>query len=103
MSTTGEIPFKLAYGTEVVILVEVGSLSFRINHFSKQVNSEGIRLNLNLLDEVRELTSARIVDYQVRTTQYYDQRVKPRTFKQGDLVLKEAEASDPLHIRKFMP
>lgn len=56
-----------------------------------------------MLNEVRELASGQIADYQIRIAQYYDQRVKPQTFKQGDLVLTEVEASDPSHTGKLMP
>lgn len=72
-STTRENPFKLAYGTEAVIPEGVRSASFKIDHFNEQVNFKGIRLNLDLL--------ARIVEYQLKIAQYYDQRVKPRVFK----------------------
>lgn len=41
--------------------------------------------------------------YQEKKTRYYNQKVKPRVFKQGDLVLGESEASDPLHRGKLMP
>lgn len=80
-STTGETPFKLANGTEAVIPMKVGSISFRINYFNEQVNSEGIRLNLDLSDEARELALTQIAEYQLKIAQYYDQRVKPWAFK----------------------
>lgn len=57
---------------------------------------------MDLLDEARELALTQIAEYQLKIAQYYDKRVKPRAFKQGD-VLKEAEASDPLHTSKPMP
>lgn len=38
-STTGETPFRLTYGAEAVILIEVRSSSFRIDHFREHINS----------------------------------------------------------------
>ena len=52
-------------------------------------NEEALRLNLDLLDEKRDQVQKRIEDYQRKTARYYDQRVKPRSYKPGDLVLKK--------------
>jgi hypothetical protein len=46
---TGDTPFSLTYGTEVVIPAEVGSLSFRVAYYNPRLNDEGINLNLDLL------------------------------------------------------
>ena len=61
---TGETPFRLTYGTEVVILVEVGVTSTRRAAFSEEGNDEKLRLNLDCLDEVRDKASSRMVKYQ---------------------------------------
>lgn len=49
--STGETPFKLAYGSEVRLPVEVGSPSHRMIHFEEVSNIEGLKVNLELLDE----------------------------------------------------
>ena len=51
---TGETPFNLTYGAEVVILVEVGLTSFRREFFAEQDNNDQLKQNLDLLDEVRD-------------------------------------------------
>ena len=51
-------------------------------------NEEALRLNLDLLDEKRDQVQKRTKDYQMETARYYDQKVKPRSYKPGDLVLK---------------
>ena len=48
-----ERPFCLAFGNEEVIQAEVGLASYRIAHHNEARNEEGIRLQLDLLDEVR--------------------------------------------------
>ena len=62
-------------------------------------NEEALRLNLDLLDEKREQVLKRTEDYQRKTTRYYDRKVKPRSYKPGDLVLKKLlpARKDPTH------
>ncbi|GFY95690.1 hypothetical protein Acr_10g0010750 [Actinidia rufa] len=50
----GELPFSMVYGTESVISVEIGILSFRTSNFNKENNKAKLRLNFDLLDEKRE-------------------------------------------------
>ena len=88
-SATQETPFALAFGTEAVAPVEVGLKSPRIKLESVEHNDEALRLNLDLLDEKSEQVLKRTEDYQRKTTRYYNQKVKPRSYKLGDLVLKK--------------
>ena len=50
---TGETPFKLAYGSEAVIPVEVHMASHRVGKYQAKEIKEQLRLNLDLMDEVR--------------------------------------------------
>ena len=50
----GETPFKLTFGTEAVILMEVGMTSFRVKNYEEQKNQQEPNSNLDLIDEVRE-------------------------------------------------
>ena len=88
-SATQETSFTLAFGTKAVALVEIGLKSPRIELASVEHNGETLRLNLDLLDEKREQVLKRTEDYQRKTARYYDQKVKPRNYKHGDLVLKK--------------
>ena len=92
---TRETPFALAFGTEAVALVEVGLKSPRIKLAAVEHNDEALRLNLDLLDEKHEQVLRRAYDYQRKTARYYNQKVKPRSYMPGDLVLKK-----PLPARK---
>ena len=98
-SATQETPFALAFSIETVTLVKVGLKSPRIEFTSIEHNEEVLRLNLDLLEEKREQVLKRIEDYHRKTTRYYDQRVKPRSYKPGDLVLKKllTARKDPTH------
>ena len=53
---TGEIPFWLTYGNEAVIPAEVGLTSYRVHNHDEGRNDEAIRLQLDLVDEVRATT-----------------------------------------------
>ena len=88
-SATRETPFALAFGTEVVAPVEVGIKSPRIELTSEEHNDEALRLNLELLDEMREQVQRRTEEYQRKTARYYNQKVKPWSYLPGDLVLKK--------------
>ena len=88
-STTQETPFALAFGTEAVAPIEIELKSPRIELASVEHNEEALRLNLDLLDEKRDQVLKSTEDYQWKTARYYDQKVKPRSYKPSDLVLKK--------------
>ena len=98
-SATQETPFALAFGTEVVDLVDVGLKSPRIELASTEHNEEVLRLNLDLLEEKRYQVLKRMEDYHIKIERYYEQRVKPRSYKPSDLVLKKLlpARKDPAH------
>lgn len=85
---TGQTPFHLAFDSEAVIPVEVGLPSYRVQFYESERNKEAQRLNLDLLEEVREEAAVRVASYQQRTKRYFDKKVKGRAFQVGDLVLK---------------
>ena len=60
---TGETPFKLAYGSEAVILAEVHMANHRVMTYQDKDNEEQLHLNLDLIDEVR-------TDAEHRTARY---------------------------------
>ena len=60
---TGETPFKLAYGSEAVIPAEVHMASHRVKEYQAEENEVQLRLNLDLMDEVR-------MDAKQRTARY---------------------------------
>ena len=84
---TRETPFRLTYGTETVIPVEVGITSIRQETFHKENNNNQLKVNLDCLDEVRDGISNRMTKYQQKTVEYYNKRVKLRKLDIRDLVL----------------
>ena len=96
---TSETPFNLAYRSDVVILVEVGLISYRVAHYEEKENEKQLHLNLNLMDEVRTNVEQRVARYKNLMTKYHDALVKPRHFNIGDLILKRVSLAikDPAH------
>ena len=86
---TGEMPFRLTYGTEAVIPVEVGVANTKRTTFSKEENDDKLRVNLDCLDGVRDKASSKMTEYQWKMAEYYNKRVKLRQLDIGDLVLRK--------------
>ena len=57
---TGETPFRLAYGSEAVILAKVGLTSYRVENHDENRNDEAICLQLDLVDKVRVTAEQRL-------------------------------------------
>ena len=94
---TGETPFQLAYGTDAVIPVEIGLTSYRVDNYSEDTNEEELRLQLDLVDEVRTAAEQRLARYQNLMAKHYNSNVRHRDFQVGDLVLRRVmgAARDP--------
>ena len=90
---TGETSFSLAYRSEAVIPAEVGITSYRVNNHDEQKNDEAMRLQLDLLDEVRATAEQRLARYQNFMAKDYNSRVRHRDFQVGDLVLRKVIGS----------
>ncbi|XP_071727813.1 uncharacterized protein [Rutidosis leptorrhynchoides] len=58
-NSTGETSFCLIYGTEAVIPTELLVPMKRIRSFNESSNDEGLRANLNMLEEPREIAAIR--------------------------------------------
>ena len=89
----------MAFGTEAVDPVKIGLKSLRIELADFEHNEKALLLNLDLIEGKREQVLKRMEDYHRKTTRYYDQRVRPRSYKPGDLVLKKllSARKDPSH------
>ena len=68
----GETPFRLAYGSEAIILAVVGLTSYRVGNHDERKNDKAIRLQLDLLDEVRATAEQRLAHYQDLMAKHYN-------------------------------
>ena len=69
---TGKTPFRLTYRNEAVIPPEIGLTSYRVDNHNEARNDEAIRLQLDLIDEVRAIAEQRLVWYQDRMAKHYN-------------------------------
>ena len=60
---TGETPFRLTYRNEAVIPAKIRLISYRVDNHDEGRNDEAIRLQLDLVDEVRATTEQRLAQY----------------------------------------
>ncbi|XP_074346462.1 uncharacterized protein LOC141685248 [Apium graveolens] len=79
-TSTGETPFKLAYRTEAMLPIEVGSPSHRAINFDEVANEEGIRTNIELIDEVRDQSVARMEKYKEKTKEHLSKKSRVKKF-----------------------
>ncbi|CAJ2665348.1 unnamed protein product [Trifolium pratense] len=88
-STTGETPFRMVYGTEAVIPVEVGEPSRRTEQpLEEEMNDEALREELDLVEEIRTGASLREATLKQKIAARHDVKVIKREFEVGSLVLR---------------
>lgn len=79
-STTGESPFRMAYGIEAVSPAEVSLSSPRIKSFDLKSSLVGIKLHNDLIEETRENVATKVRMQQQKMATYFNKRVKVKKF-----------------------
>ncbi|XP_047166601.1 uncharacterized protein K02A2.6-like [Vigna umbellata] len=87
--STRDTPFNLTYGTDAMLPVEVVEPSLRRNITNMTVNEAQLRANLDVLPERRAVATIRAEAQKRMLSRRYNTKVKPRTFKSGDLVWRK--------------
>ncbi|GAU43891.1 hypothetical protein TSUD_399390 [Trifolium subterraneum] len=87
-SSTGEPPFTMVYGADVMIPVEIQPSTWRRDTLTLQENNTALEESLDLLSGLREKAHFREFYIKQRAARKYNTRVIPRKFKEDDLVLK---------------
>ena len=64
-------------------------------------NQESRLLDLEVIDELRENAAWKMTAYQNRIARFYNRKVKHRSFQVGDLVLRNAKATQKHEHRKL--
>ena len=83
---TNENLYRLTYGTNAMILVEVRELSIRRLLFHQQQNEENMKVELETTDEVQDMARIREEAAKLRAARRYNAKVQPRAFQPGDIV-----------------
>ncbi|XP_022023731.1 uncharacterized protein LOC110923992 [Helianthus annuus] len=102
-TSTGETPFSLVYGSEAVIPAEVGLPSPRLKAVNTVDNEAERRLDMDLLEERREIARINEAKYKTQLERYYNARVRICTFTPGEYVFRDNEASNAEHPGKLAP
>nr|XP_023892055.1 uncharacterized protein LOC112004061 [Quercus suber] len=96
---TRETPFRLAYGSDTVITAEVGLTIYQVENYDEDKNEEAMRLQLDLVDEVRATAKQRLAWYQNLMAKHYNSNVRHRDFHIRDLVLWKVMGSTRDHFQ----
>ncbi|XP_061351287.1 uncharacterized protein LOC133296340 [Gastrolobium bilobum] len=93
-SSTRETPFRLTYGSEAMIPVEIGEPSWRKDQVTEVTNSQGLKETLDLIEEIRERAAQSDRQSKERSASRYNRRVILRKFQTSDLVLRQADVGN---------
>ncbi|GJQ97464.1 reverse transcriptase domain-containing protein [Tanacetum coccineum] len=102
-SSNGDTPFSLTYGTEAVIPAKIGMPTLRTAEVSLEENKEALKINLDPLEEQREQATIREAKSKAKMERYYNSKVRSVSFKPGDLVYRNNEASRAEDTGKLGP
>ncbi|GJS37028.1 reverse transcriptase domain-containing protein [Tanacetum coccineum] len=92
-SSNGDTPFSLTYETEAVIPAEIGIPTLRTAEVDLVQNNEALEINLDLLEERKEKAAIREAKSKAKMERYYNSKVRSISFKPGDLVYHNNDAS----------
>ncbi|XP_025636205.1 uncharacterized protein [Arachis hypogaea] len=90
-SATGETPFKLVYGAEALIPVEVSVPTLRTELYNQPNNQQARLAELDLVEEDRDISAIKQRARKRYLEQRHHKRVVHRSFNNGDLVLRRTE------------
>ncbi|XP_074356733.1 uncharacterized protein LOC141696499 [Apium graveolens] len=88
-TSTGQTPYSLVNGTEVVLPTEIMMPTVRYGLLTTEMNSKELAHDVDTVDELREMAIIRLVSYQQRVANTYNKHVHVRAFRVGDFVLRK--------------
>ncbi|XP_025647999.1 uncharacterized protein [Arachis hypogaea] len=89
-TSTKETPFRLVYGSEAMIPLEISQNSIR-TYIDNQ--DEARRSELDIIEEIRDIAALKQRAVQQAIARQYNKSVKSRSFVKGDLVLRKTETA----------
>ncbi|GJS83590.1 reverse transcriptase domain-containing protein [Tanacetum coccineum] len=92
-SSNGDTPFSLTYRTKAVIPAEIGMPTLGTAKVDVVRNDEALEVNLDLLEERREQATISEAKSKRKIEKYYNAKVRSTSFKPGDLVYRNNDAS----------
>ncbi|GJS24270.1 reverse transcriptase domain-containing protein [Tanacetum coccineum] len=101
--SNGETPFSLTYGTKALLPVEISVPTKRTQKVNLAHNEKDLRMDLELLEEIRELITITEAAYKKKLEKYYNKKVRLSVYKPGDYVIRLNNASKVEYTRKIGP
>ncbi|GJS03909.1 reverse transcriptase domain-containing protein [Tanacetum coccineum] len=89
--------------TEAIIPAEIGMPTLRTAEVDLVQNNEALEINLDLLEERREEAAIREAKSKAKMEKFYNAKVRNTSFKPGDLVYRNNDASQAKDTRKLGP
>nr|GEY75366.1 reverse transcriptase domain-containing protein [Tanacetum cinerariifolium] len=102
-SSNGDTPFLLTYRTKAIIRAKIDMPTLRTTEIDMVQNDEALKINLDLLEERREQAAIRDVRSKEKMEKYYKSKVRNTSFKPGDLVYRNNDASHAKDSGKLSP
>ena len=81
------------FGFEAMVSTEIDLAFYRVGNFCASENEEILRKDLDLIKEKQDQAYIRRAAYKQRASQYFNKKVKHRSFQVGDQVLKKVNQS----------
>ena len=82
------MPFFMVHEAEAMLPAEVRHKAPRVVAYSKVESTAALEDAVDTLDEARDVAAARSAMYQQSLRNYHSRRLRPRSFVEGDLVLR---------------
>ncbi|KAK9075696.1 hypothetical protein SSX86_004025 [Deinandra increscens subsp. villosa] len=89
-NATGQTPFSLVFGAEVVIHTEMVLPTAMINFQDPETNSQTLLQDLETVKELKDMARIWMTSCQQRVAKFYNRNTRLRIFLVGDLVLRKA-------------
>nr|GEV37903.1 reverse transcriptase domain-containing protein [Tanacetum cinerariifolium] len=102
-SSNEDTPFSLMYGTKAVSPAEIDMPTLRTAEVDLVGNNEALEINLDDLEERREEAAIREAKCKAKIEKYYNSKVRNISFKPGDLVYRNNDASRAEDTGKLGP
>ncbi|XP_071728711.1 uncharacterized protein [Rutidosis leptorrhynchoides] len=98
-----EMPCSLVYRSETVIPSEIAVPTQHVMEFNEETNVIHLKDNLNLLEECRCIVAINEASNKQKIAKYYNRRVRERSFRPGDYVWRNNNASRVEDLGKLGP
>ena len=86
--STQYTPFFLVHGAEAVLPADVRFEAPRVTAYTESTSNIALQDAVDLLDEARDIALARTTVYQQALRNYHSRRIRSRSFRVGDMVLR---------------